>query len=120
MLIATDWWNGEIYSTKPTGNRDRDDSYIALKYEMREKKKAKFKPRLFSSGWEGNYGEGSRKKHFENMDTEFEQSFWIWSDFFGVAEHVGISRDMNKKTLKDNCPKSPFIVTAPGIHLTMC
>lgn len=55
------------------------------------------------------------------MDTKFEQSFWIWSDFFGVVEHVGMSRghEQEKYIIQDSAPKSPFVVTDPGNHLTI-
>lgn len=47
------------------------------------------------------------------MDTEFEQSFWICSDFFGIAEHIGISRrhEQEKFIIQNDAPKSPFVVT---------
>lgn len=32
------------------------------------------------------------KEYLGNTDTEFEWSFWKWSDSFGSAEHVSMNR----------------------------
>lgn len=68
----------------------------------------------------GQLGERSKNDHFENMCTDFEWSFWICSDF-GIPEHVGMNRGHKqlKYTIQDNDPKSLFVVTAPGNHITI-
>lgn len=69
----------------------------------------------------GQLDERSSKEHFANMDTEFEWSFWICSDFFGVPECEGMNRghEQEKYTIQDNAPKSPFVVITPGNHITI-
>lgn len=48
----------DAYSTKTTGSRDGDDSYIAVKNEMNHEKSRN----QMQTGWEGKYSEKKKQR----------------------------------------------------------